>query len=78
MTKYGRWSNASGATLGQDANGESTGLGNEIDLSATWKASANIAISGGYSIFLPGTAAERLGHEDPTHWAFLMMDVTTP
>ncbi len=73
-----RWSNAGGATIGQDATGGSRSLGQELDLTAQWKATRGVALVGGYSLFVPNAGAERLGQDEISHWAWMMLVVRTP
>jgi len=73
--KDGRWSNAGGKTIGAPS-GEDVFLGTEIDFSAKWKPEKHFFFSGGYSLFLPGKAAEeRLGSDDAIHYLYLMSGV---
>ena len=70
-----RWSNAVGATIGQDATNDNRVLGAEFDLVATWKPLAGVSLEGGYTIFIPASAASRLGRGDVSHWMYLMVGV---
>jgi hypothetical protein len=76
----GRWSNAGGATLG--AAGANTTddrfVGIEADLFGTFEATEYLMLLAGYSAFVPGGAADAVGHSDPQHWAFLQIALATP
>lgn len=53
----------------------STDAGKEIDITAVYKALANLTLTAGYSIFQPGEAAkERSSGSDSSTWSFLMAD----
>lgn len=72
-----RWSNAVGATLGTPTGG-SRQLGTEADLWLNYKPRDFLSLTGGYSIFAPGAAANAMGHDEIQHWAWLQLDVFTP
>ncbi|MBF0170782.1 MAG: alginate export family protein [Nitrospinae bacterium] len=56
---------------------DSTDAGQEWDLTVTYGYSPNLKLSGGYSLFFPGTAAkERSGGSDNAEWGYLMTLLT--
>lgn len=67
-----RWSNAGGATLGLGPDNEDRLAGYELDVHVTARPASHLSVSGGYALFVPAATAERLGHPDPTHWAYVM------
>ncbi|RZO62537.1 MAG: hypothetical protein EVA89_08900 [Sandaracinaceae bacterium] len=74
----GPWRGQNGRLLGQSAaNGEHL-LGLELDLVANWRPSPAISVQGGYSVFLPGPAAENLGHDELSQFFYLMLDLRLP
>ncbi len=72
-----RWSNAVGATLGTPTGG-SRHLGTEVDLWLNYKPRDFLSVTGGYSLFAPGNAADAMGHDQLQHWMWLQVDVFTP
>lgn len=72
-----RWSNAVGATLGTPTGG-SRQLGTEADLWLNYKPRDFLSLTGGYSLFVPGAAANAMGNDQVQHWAWLQLDVFTP
>lgn len=72
-----RWSSATGTTLGTGQGG-SRHMGSEVDLWATYKPFEFLALTGGYSLFAPGSAASAMGHGETQHWMWLQVDVFTP
>lgn len=72
-----RWSNAVGTTLGTGQGG-SRHLGTEADFWVSYKPYQFMTLTGGYSVFAAGNAAEAMGHGDTQHWLWLQLDVTTP
>ena len=74
----GPWRGQNGRLLGQSAaNGEHL-LGLELDLVANWRPSPAISVQGGYSVFVPGPAAENLGHDELSQFFYLMLDLRLP
>lgn len=66
------------ALLGRSAaNGEHL-LGLELDLVANWRPSPAVSLQGGYSLFLPGPAAENLGHDEISQFFYVMLDLRLP
>lgn len=72
-----RWSNAGGAQLGVSQSNEERFLGAELDAVVAWTAHERLVLSGGYSIFMPASGAENLGHGDVQHWFYLMLGADT-
>lgn len=72
-----RWTNAGGAQLGVSQTNEDRFLGTELDATFAWTAHPRLVLSGGYSIFVPATGAENLGHDEIQHWFFLMLGADT-
>ncbi|UJR84135.1 alginate export family protein [Sandaracinus amylolyticus] len=73
-----RWSDATGRTIAQDASNDERFLGTELDVEVRWRPDPHVALWGGYALFAPGAGAARLGREQVTHWAYLMLGVTLP
>lgn len=77
-----RWTNAGGAVVAA-ANASNTDryVGFETDATVSYRVHELFTVSGGYSIFVPGAAADTLlaNPSSPLqHWAFLMLDFRTP
>jgi hypothetical protein len=49
-------------------------LGTEVDLTASW-AKAPVKVASGLSAFVPGAAARERRGDDPSYWAYLMIEV---
>jgi len=73
-----RWSSAGGATLGADSANRDRFLGYELDVDVGWRPRDWFAVSLGYALFIPATAASNLGHDRPTHWAYVMLGSVLP
>lgn len=73
-----RWTSATGALIAPAVAGDERYLGFEIDAGGSYRFGELVSLSGGYSLFVPGSAAERLGQDDVQHWAWLMLDFRTP
>lgn len=73
-----RWTNAVGAVVAPATPGSSRHVGSELDLGGTFRAHDWVQLTGGYSLFVPGNAAERLGRTEMNHWLWLMVDFRTP
>ena len=68
----GRWSSASGATLGQDPEGQSgTEVGKELNLTYKTKVFEKVHIHTGYALFAPSEFAKRTRGDDPAHFFYL-------
>lgn len=66
-----RWSNAGGRTLGFNPANEERLLGAELDAEAVWKPFGQLALAGGYSIFIPAQGAKNLDNHVVQHWMYL-------
>lgn len=73
-----RWSTATGTTIAAGQGGGSRYIGAEADFWASYKPLDFLSINGGYSVFVPGSAASAMGHDDTQHWFWLQVDVFTP
>jgi hypothetical protein len=73
-----RWTNAVGAVVAPATPGSSRFLGAEVDAVATYRFAELFGFSGGYTIFIPARAAERLGRTDAHPWLWAMLDFRTP
>jgi len=73
-----RWTNAVGGLVAPATPGTSRYLGSELDVGGGYRWNELVGLNGGYSLFLPGSASERLGHSDATHWLWLMIDFRSP
>lgn len=73
-----RWSDAVGRTIAQDPTNDERFLGTEVDVELRWRPDPRVALWGGYAVFAPGAGAARLGRDQVTHWAYLMLGVTLP
>jgi hypothetical protein len=73
-----RWSNAGGTTLGFDDTNDDRFLGYELDIDFGYTPRSWLKLSLGYALFIPATAAENLGHDTPTHWAYVMLGSVLP
>ncbi|MFW6066776.1 MAG: alginate export family protein [Myxococcota bacterium] len=69
-----RWSNAGGATLGQNPGNDDRFLGAEVDLQASWTPLPHFGLSGGYAVFVPAQGARNLDNDLIQHWMYLMAD----
>lgn len=73
----GRWTNAGGAQIAA-ANPANTDrfVGFEIDATGSYRVNDLFSVAGGYSLFVPGPAAETLltSSLDPQHWVFAQLD----
>jgi hypothetical protein len=73
-----RWANAGGATLGVNAVNEDRLLGYELDVNSAYSPWPWLKLALGYALFVPATAAKNLGHDEPTHWAYVMVGSVLP
>ena len=67
-----------GTTIAAGQGGGSRYIGAEADFWASYKPLDFLSINGGYSVFVPGSAASAMGHDDTQHWFWLQVDVFTP
>ena len=72
------WKNAGGRLLGVSADNDERVLGYEIDVNLAWRATSWLSIAGGYAVFIPAAGVENLGHNEATHWAYLMIGSVLP
>ncbi|MFO0696369.1 MAG: alginate export family protein [Polyangiales bacterium] len=74
----GSWTNAVGATLSNPTPGSSRYVGSELDLGGSYKVNELFGLTGGFSFFVPGAAAERMNHDQVQTWGWLMLDFKIP
>lgn len=67
----GAWVNAGGAVIRGGLAGSDRHLGDEVDLTVTWKPSAPLSFLFGYSIFVPGGFVEDTGDDPLSHFLYL-------
>jgi hypothetical protein len=68
----GRWSSASGSTLGFDPSGSSgRDIGQELDFTVRFPYKEHIKFMAGYSLFLPGEFAKRTRTSDLSHFSYI-------
>jgi Alginate export len=72
----GAWINAGGAVVRPGAIGVSNHLGDEIDLTFTWKPVKQVSFLLGWSIFFPGGFVEDTGDSPVTNFAYVQGRVT--
>jgi hypothetical protein len=72
----GAWVNAGGAIVRPGLAGSSSHLGDEVDLTVTWKPKDALAFLLGYSLFLPGGFVEDTGPSPVAHFIYLETRVT--
>ncbi|MFW6197222.1 MAG: alginate export family protein [Myxococcota bacterium] len=66
-----RWSDAGGRTIGLDPANQDRLLGAEVDAEAIWKPLDQLAVAGGYSIFVPSQGAQNLDNDAVQHWMYV-------
>lgn len=80
LESTGAWKNAAGNLIGVgwDPSNSSRALGNEVDITATYKPLRGLMLQGGYGVFVPASAGRRLAGPTPQHfaWLWLVFDVT--
>lgn len=74
----GSWTNAVGATLANPTPGQSRYVGSELDLGGSYKVNELFGLTGGFSFFVPGAAADRMSHDQVQTWGWLMLDFKIP
>lgn len=68
----GRWSSASGSTLGFDPSGDSgKDIGQEVDLTLRFPYKEHMKFLAGYSFFLPGRFAKLTRTSDISHFSYI-------
>ena len=68
----GRWSSASGSTLGFDPSGSSgRDIGQELDFTVRFPYKDHIKFMAGYSLFLPGEFAKGTRSSDLSHFSYI-------
>jgi hypothetical protein len=67
----GAWINAGGAVVRNGLAGADAHLGDEVDLTLSWKPNAALAFLLGYSLFLPGAFVEETGDDPVSHFLYL-------
>lgn len=73
-----RWTNAVGAVVAPQTPGDSRFVGAELDAMVSHRFRELLALTGGYAVFIPAAAAERLGRDEAHHFLWLMLDLRTP
>lgn len=67
------WITAFGTSPGRDVTGQSgRDIGNEVDLTMTWKACKNLTLEAGAAHFMPGNFAEKQGRGDNANFFYVM------
>lgn len=68
----GRWSSASGLTLGFDPSGSSgREIGQEFDFTLRFPYKEHLKFMAGYSLFLPGRFAKLTRTSDLSHFSYI-------
>lgn len=75
LEERGPWVNAAGALIRPGLAGSDRHLGDEIDLTFTWKPRKGLSLLFGYSLFLPGGFVAAGGSDPVAHFVYLQTSV---
>ncbi len=73
-----RWSNSGEVTVGIDPENDSRFTGAEVDFQGSFTLAPEVELQGGYSIFVPGPAADALSTGKVQQWMYVMASLQLP